>query len=40
MVAVEGAKDEIRDVWVSLRGEQADLSATDAHLAGAGKGVA
>ena len=37
MVAVEGAKDEIRDVWESLRGEQADLSATDAHLAGAGK---
>ena len=37
MVAVEGAKDEIRDVWESLRGEQADLTATDAHLAGAGK---
>ena len=30
-------KDEIRNVWESLRGEQADLTATDARLAGAGK---
>ena len=30
-------KDEIRTVWESLRGEQADLTATDARLAGAGK---
>ncbi len=37
MVAVEGAKDEIRTVWESLRGEPADLTATDAHLDGAGK---
>ena len=37
MVAVEGAKDEIRDVWESLRGDQAELTATDAQLAGAGK---
>ena len=37
MVAVDGAKDEIRTVWEDLRGEQAELSATDARLAGAGK---
>ncbi|HWM74289.1 MAG TPA: S8 family serine peptidase, partial [Nocardioides sp.] len=37
MVAVEGPKDEIRDVWESLRGEQAGLTATDAHLESAGK---
>ncbi|HET9421071.1 MAG TPA: S8 family serine peptidase [Nocardioides sp.] len=37
MVAVDGPKDEIRKVWESLRGEQADLTATDARLAGAGK---
>ena len=37
MVAVEGPKDELRDVWESLRGEQAGLTATDAHLESAGK---
>ena len=37
MVAVDGPKDEIRTVWESLRGEQADLTAADARLAGAGK---
>ena len=37
MVAVDGPKDEIRKVWESLRGDPADLTATDARLAGAGK---
>ena len=37
MVAVDGPRDDIREVWESLRGEQAGLTTTDARLEGAAK---